>query len=196
MSFLIVGLGNPGEEYEGSRHNVGRIVLEAFRKKFDFPEWKLKGNTNALVSSGKIKKNEVQIIMPETFMNKSGLSVSKFVKSIKAARNLIVVYDDLDLPLGKIKISFNRSSGGHRGLLSIERNLKTREFIRLRVGITPSTKSGKLRKPQSEKDTIDFILGKFKKPELEEFKKISKQAVLALESIVSNGLQKAMGEYN
>jgi len=205
--YLIIGLGNPGEEYEDSRHNTGRRITETLRVKNKFPEWRVDSKSKALISSGKIGKEKIFLALPETFMNKSGEAVKKLLSNVKCqVSNIVIVYDDLDLPLGKMKISFNRGSGGHRGLLSIEKNLKTREFIRLRVGITPSTKSGKLLKPQSEREVIDFILGKFsakggsasggKKPELEKFKKISGQAVSAIQSIVSDGLQKAMGEWN
>lgn len=197
MSFLIVGLGNPGEEYKDTRHNTGRIVVEEFRKKYKFPEWEESKGTQALYSAEKIGKEKAELILPETFMNKSGKAVSYFVLKRKIkSKNVIVVYDDLDLPLGKIKISFNRGSGGHRGIESIAKAIKTKEFVRIRVGVSPSTPSGKLKKPQGEKAVVDFILGKFKKPEMEELKKVSKNVSRALETIVSEGLEKAMGEWN
>lgn len=192
----IIGLGNPGEEYEETRHNTGRMVVDFFHRLAKFPEWKIDKKSKSLISKGKIGKTEVLLIKPETFMNKSGISAASFVTSVKKARDLIVIYDDLDLPLGKMKISFNRGAGGHRGIESIERSLKTREFGRLRIGISPQTPSGKLKKPQGEKAVIDFILGKFRKPEIDELKKISKKSVLAIEDIISEGLPKAMGKWN
>lgn len=194
--YFIVGLGNPGEEYENSRHNVGRIVLEEFRKKNNFPEWEFDKKKNALISVGNIGKEEVMLILPETFMNKSGLSLKSLVTSVKKAHNLVVVYDDLDLPLGKSKMSFNRGSGGHKGLESIFRTIKTKEFARIRVGVSPATPSGKIKKPAGDKKVVDFILGEFKKPEMETLKKISKKASDAILDFVEFGLGKAMGEYN
>lgn len=136
MNFLIVGLGNPGEEYKNTRHSVGRILLEHFRKSVDFPDWQENKYAQALCASGKIEKEKVDLILPETFMNKSGKSVSFLsTKNKIKPENIIVVYDDLDLPLGKFKISFNRGSGGHKGIESVARSLKTKEFARLRVGI-------------------------------------------------------------
>ena len=114
----IVGLGNPGEEYEMTRHNAGRMaVLELVKKeKIDEPKFnkKLKG----LTAKGEIGKEKIQIILPETFMNKSGDSLKPLALSVKKAENLIVVHDDIDLPLGKIKISFGKNSGGMSFLTS------------------------------------------------------------------------------
>ena len=96
-------------------------------------------------------------------MNKSGLAVKPIITSKKKAEALIVIHDDLDLPIGKFKISFNKSSGGHRGVESIIKAIKTEAFTRVRIGISPATPSGKLKKPKGEKDVGDFILGEFKK---------------------------------
>lgn len=195
--YLIVGLGNPGEEYENTRHNVGRIILENFRKKNKFPEWKEDKNAQALCSQGNAGKQKIELIMPETFMNKSGKSVSYvFSKRKVKPENVIVVYDDLDLPLGKMKISFNRGSGGHKGIESIVRAIKTKEFVRVRVGVSPSTPSGKTKKPQGEKNVVEFILGKFKNLEIEKLKKVSKNVSEALEGFTTDGLQKTMNYWN
>ena len=192
----IAALGNPGEEYKNTRHNVGRIVLEEFAKKNSFSDWVLDNKLKALSSQGKIGKEKVHLIEPETFMNKSGLSLQPIITSKKKAENLIVIHDDLDLPFGKFKISFNKSSGGHRGVESIIKAIKTEAFMRIRVGISPSASSGKLKKPKGEKDVADFILGEFKKNETETLKKISKKVAEALEMIIINGKEKAMGEFN
>ncbi len=194
--WTIVGLGNPGEEYKNTRHNAGRIALQSFVKAFDFDVPVLVKKYQALFSLGKLGKQEVGIFLPETFMNKSGVSVASIVKSKKKAEQLIVVHDDLDLPLGKIKISWNRGTGGHRGVLSIVKNLKTEGFIRIRIGVSPTTPSGKLKKPKGE-DAVDrFIVGPFKASELDEVKKVSKKVTGALETIILYGAQSAMGEYN
>ena len=196
MSLIIVGLGNPGEEYLNTRHNTGRIILENFKKKNGFSDWEINKKLRALVSEGKVGKQKVLLLEPETFMNNSGKAVAPLVKSKKAAREVVVIYDDLDLPIGKFKISFNRGSGGHNGIESIIKSLKTREFVRVRVGISPETPSGKLKKPSGEKAVHDFIIGNFKDKEMEIVKKVSKKVNEALEIIVSDGHEKAMGEFN
>lgn len=193
---IIVGLGNPGEEYKETRHNTGRIALETFRKAEGCSEWEEDKKKKALVSEGKIKKEPLFLIEPDNFMNNSGKSIATFVKSKKQVAQTIVIYDDLDLPLGTFKISFNRGSGGHRGLESIIRALKTREFVRIRIGISPATPSGKLRKPSGEKEVIRFIMGAFSPKERETFKKVSKKVSNALVSIVTDGREKAMSVWN
>lgn len=193
---FIVGLGNPGEEYAETRHNSGRMALQYIRKKFDLPDWEENKRLKALVSEGKIGKEKITLVEPETFMNKSGLSVAALVKSKKAAERLVVIYDDLDLPVGKMKISWNRSSGGHRGLESIIRALKTEAFVRIRIGISPIAASGKMKKPIGEKVVGDFILEKFKPAELEAIKKVFKKMPEALQTLVLRGREAAMGEFN
>ena len=192
----IVGLGNPGEEYKESRHNVGRIILEKFRKKFDFSDWEFDKKSQSLVSEGKVGKTEAKLILPETYMNRSGGSVKKFVTSKKKVQDLVVVYDEIDLPLGITKIVFNRGSGGHKGIESVMRSLGTKEFTRLRVGISPSTPSGKIKKPKGEQKVVDFVLGKFSKREQETLKKIQKKMVEALEALVTEGRATAMNRFN
>ena len=138
---LIVGLGNPGKEYENTRHNTGRILINLIEEKLD--------------------KN-IKFFMPDNFMNNSGVTVAKLIKSKKDLKDLIVIYDDIDLPIGRMKISFDRSSGGHNGLESIIKKLKSKEFLRIRIGICPVTPSGKMKKPKGEDKVIKFILGEFK----------------------------------
>ncbi len=196
MPFIIAGLGNPGDEYRETRHNTGRIILEALAKKFSFEDFKDSPKLKALVTKGEIGKEKVELVAPNNFMNRSGVSLMSLVTSVKKAHNLIVIYDDLDLPLGKIKISFNRSAGGHRGLESIIKNLKTEEFIRIRVGISPVTPGGKLKKPSGEAAVEKHIIGPFKKAELEELKKISKTAIEAIETIILENKERAMERFN
>lgn len=191
QNYIAVGLGNPGEEYVGTRHNVGRMVLDAFVKKNDFAAWQDDKKLKALTVAGKMGKNKVLLVKPETFMNKSGEAVKSLIKSKKAAETLVVIHDDLDLPLGKIKISFNKSSGGHKGVESVMKAVKTEAFIRLRLGISAETASGKIKKPQGEEKVIDTILGEFKKTETDELKKTIKKAVTALELIITLGREKA-----
>lgn len=196
MAWVIVGLGNPGEEYDGTRHNVGRIVLDYFGKKNDFGEWKENKKAKARVARGMIDRTIVALVEPDTFMNKSGSAVTPFVKSVKAAERMVVVYDDLDLPLGRIKVSFDRGSGGHKGLESIMRAVKTKKFIRIRVGVSPHTAAGKIKKPHGEDEVVDFILARFKQTELADLKDATKRASDALVVIITQGLAPAMGEFN
>jgi len=193
---IIVGLGNPGEEYESTRHNAGRIFIEPFRKENDFPEWREEGKLKALVSEGKIGKEKVLLLTPNNFMNNSGKSLTTLVKSKKQAGQTIVIYDDLDLPVGTFKIAFNRGSGGHKGVESVARLIKTKEFLRIRVGICPTTPTGKLRKPKGEKAVIDFIMKKFTPDEEKKLKKAKKQVAEALETIITQGPAKAMNAFN
>ena len=196
MSIIIVGLGNPDTEYKGTRHNVGRSVVQAFAKKFDFDDFELDKKSNALISEGKVGKSKVTLVLPETFMNKSGEAVRKFVKSAKAAAELIVIHDDLDIPLGKAKLSFNKSSGGHRGVQSVMNHLKTEGFYRIRMGITPATAKGVLKKPSGDELLNNFIITSFKPKEADEVKAVTKKVLSALETAVTDSFERATGELN
>ncbi len=172
------------------------MVVEIFRKENNFPEWKEDKSLRALVSKGEIGKNQVILIEPNNLMNVSGKSVAPLVKNKRDAERTIVVYDDIDLPQGTMKISFNRSSGGHKGLDSIIKALKTPAFARLRIGICPTTPSGKLRKPKDEKSLLDFIIGPFKKQEIEIIKKVTKKGADVLALVLTEGRERATGEVN
>ncbi len=196
MTQTIVGLGNSGEGYEGTRHNVGRAVLEVFRKRQEFSDWNKDKKYLGLVSKGKLKKQEILLLCPETMMNLSGNSVVTAVKGKSAIEKMVVVHDDLDLPFGTFKISFNRGSGGHRGVESIIKKLKTESFIRIKIGICPTTPGGKLKKPQGEEKIVKFILGKFTPAEMLKLKKLLVKISEALEMTVGEGLARAMNEFN
>ncbi len=196
MAWVIAGLGNPGEEYDATRHNAGRMAVEFFGGAFTFREFRDDKKSNSQISSGLVDKIAVALVLPDTFMNKSGSAVGKFVKSTRAAEHLVVVHDDLDIPLGNIKISFDRGSGGHKGLESIMRALKTEKFIRVRVGVSPSTASGQLRKPEGERVIQNFLLTKFRPHEMAEMKAVMKRVAAALEMIVVEGRERAMNQFN
>ncbi len=192
----VVGLGNPGEEYAGTRHNAGRIVLMAIAKREGFSDWREEKKARALASAGKIGAAKFQFVLPDNFMNNSGGSVKPFVKTAKDREKLVVAYDDLDLPIGRIKISFDRGDGGHNGLKDIIKVLKSREFLRIRIGVSPHTSGGKLKKPSGENAVIDFLMKDFKDAELAELKKESKKIAEALECFASDGKEKMMTVYN
>jgi len=196
MAWVIVGLGNPGDKYDSTRHNAGRMAVEYFAKAKNLNGWHEDKKSKSMTAGGMVGKTAVAVVLPDTFMNKSGSAVVKFVKSAKAAERLVVVYDDLDLPLGKFKLSFDRGSGGHKGLESIMRTLKTKKFVRVRIGVSPSTASGALRKPEGEKVILNFILTKFRVHELEELKRVMKRVADALEVAVIEGREKAMNVFN
>jgi peptidyl-tRNA hydrolase, PTH1 family len=194
--FYIVGLGNPDKEYVKTRHNIGREIAENFSKENNFSDFDLNKKEKYLISKGKIKKSDVEVILPETFMNKSGEALLKKVKTKKAAEKLIVIHDDLDLPLGKIKIVFNRGAGGHRGVESIAKRLKTNEFIRIKIGISMENKKGVAKKPKTEEAVVKFVLGKFKSEEEKEVKKVIKKVLEALTVIVTKDYLVAMNDFN
>ncbi len=196
MKYVVVGLGNPGDEYEGSRHNAGRLCVQKFRDQNNFEEWKINKKTQSLLSEGDIEKRKVLLVLPETFMNRSGKAVSAYVKSVKAAQSLVVVYDDMDLPLGSIRVAYGRGSGGHRGVESVIRSIKTKNFIRIRIGVSPATPKGKLKKPTGEQKILDFLLGSFRKPEESVMKKVSKKVDEILNTIAGEGRAVAMNKYN
>lgn len=202
MSYIILGLGNPGEEYRNTRHNSGAMVLDAFAKKIGAEEWKKDNNRQSLVAKGKLgkdlpagKQKKILLVKPQAFMNKSGVAVKDLAGVKKKLENLIVIHDDLDLPIGSMKIVFNRGSGGHKGVESIIRSVKSEAFARIRMGICPTTPNGKLKKPDHKK-LMDFIVEDFKKPEQDAFKKVSKRACEALEVMITDSRQKAMTDFN
>lgn len=193
---IIVGLGNPGEKYEHTRHNAGRMTLDWFRKKYNFSDWEFNKKINAHTAEGKVGKVKALLVIPDTFMNNSGKAVLGLVKSKKAASELLVVYDDLDIPFGTFKISYGRSSGGHNGLESIIRAVKTKDFPRLRFGVSPATPSGKLKKPSGEKKVLDFLLGEFAKKEREVMLKVLEKAGESIAITVEEGYQTGMNKCN
>ncbi|MDB5258820.1 MAG: Aminoacyl-tRNA hydrolase, peptidyl-tRNA hydrolase, family [Candidatus Taylorbacteria bacterium] len=212
MTYIIAGLGNPGEEYKDTRHNTGRMMLYAVAKACGVAEddFKLDGKLKALVATGEIgagkKKEKVKFIAPDNFMNNSGKSIGPLVTSPslgggtkgspKKAEQLIVIYDDFSLPIGRIRISFNRSSGGHNGLESVIKAAKTEAFIRIRIGVAPEKANGTAKVPSGDAVIEKFILTPFKPAEVAELKKIAKQVVEAVEMLVTEDRQKAMSVFN
>lgn len=195
MNF-IVGLGNPESEYDGTRHNIGRDIVTLFAKKNDFDDFEYDKKINAQVSVGKIGKNKVTLILPDTYMNKSGAALKKLITSAKKAEKMIVIHDDLDMGFGTMKIVFNRGGAGHRGIDSVTRAVKTKKFSRMKIGISPMTPGGKIKKPSGEEKVIKHVLGKFSPKEQGALKKIKKRAVDGLVDVVEMGYMRAMNSFN
>jgi len=184
---ILVGLGNLGDEYENTRHNVGRMAV-SFVANQNKSEFKENSSIKAEVAKGKISKKPALFILPNTFMNNSGLAVSKLVQKSELD-NLLVIHDDLDLPLGKIKISFNRGSGGHRGVESIIKAFRSEGFLRIRIGVSKPMKKGGVKKPQGEEAVGKFILGKFKDEELKILKTVFKDIEERMEILADRGVE-------
>ncbi|MEK7515430.1 MAG: aminoacyl-tRNA hydrolase [Patescibacteria group bacterium] len=187
MSIIVVGLGNPGKEYEKTRHNAGRSAVELVAKQEGFDDFVFNKKANALVTKGE----KLTLVLPETMMNLSGKAVSTFVKSPKAAKNLLVIHDDLDLPLGTLKMVFGRGSGGHKGVESVMRAIKTQDFARIRIGISGVGKKNQAKKVSGEEKVIKQIIGKWKPSEEAVVKKVLKKVAEAVRLFATSGLLSA-----
>jgi PTH1 family peptidyl-tRNA hydrolase len=191
MALVIIGLGNKGGEYEKTRHNAGRDAAMLVVKQEGFEQPIFNKTANALVSKGAIKGENTTIVLPETMMNLSGKSVGAFIKTPKAAKNLLIIHDDLDLPLGTIKMVFARGSGGHKGVESIMRAIKTEEFARIRIGISAAGKKNQAKKVQGEEKVIKMVIGKWKPSEEVVVKKVFKKVAEAVHLLASDGIEAA-----
>ena|SRR3989344_9577187 len=180
---LIIGLGNPGEKFEHTRHNTGFMALDFFAKHHGFANFEMVKKHNALIS----EKDNMILVKPQTFMNESGKSVASVIKNTKK-HELIVVHDDIDLPLGSIKIVENRGAAGHKGIESIIKHIGNDHLVRLRIGIQPE--KGKPKNPEG------FVIKKFTKEEREILNPIIAKTADALDFFIKNGLERAMNEYN
>lgn len=186
---LIVGLGNPGRKFQKTRHNLGFRVISQFARKNNFSDFKFSKKFNAEISKGKINSKKIVLAKPQTFMNESGKTIKILNTKYKIQdTNLWVAHDDLDIPLGQIKISKARGPAGHKGVESIIKEIKSKNFVRFRIGIQP-----KIGKP---KDVENFVLQKFNKEEGKIAKGVIKKTVRAIEFALIEGLEKAMSEYN
>ena len=184
---IIVGLGNPSPEYAGTRHNVGFEVVGILADRFDIATDYIRHK--AVCGKGVIEGNKVLLAMPQTFMNLSGESVRELVSyyKIDVTHELIVVYDDVALPTGKIRIRKAGSAGGHNGMKNIISHLGTEEFIRVRVGVGDKPKGY---------DLADYVLGHFKAGEKDIMDGAFIDAANAVVSIMSDGVDAAMNRYN
>lgn len=184
--YLIVGLGNPGEEYENTRHNMGFKTINELAKKYNIilTKTKFKGN----YATGIIEGEKVILLEPQTYMNLSGESVKPMLDFYKLTpADLLLIYDDLDVDIGSIKIRKKGGAGTHNGMKSVVNNLGTEEFARIRVGIG---------KPILKLDMINYVIGYVPKDELDELNKGVKMAADAVVDILKNGIDHAMNKFN
>lgn len=185
MSFYILALGNPGDEYENTRHSVGRMIVDALAEKYDFSDWKVYKNKKTETAKGEIEGVSVNLIKLEEFMNTSGRSGGPAIKA-GIPKKALVVHDDLDLPIGSFKVSYGRGSGGHKGVESLIKNLKTKNFWRVRIGISPKTAGGKIRKITDREKVRDHVLKTFSKKDKELLEKeVFPEVFGRIEGIVS-----------
>lgn len=180
--FLIIGLGNPGEEYSQTRHNLGYRVVELLAER-----WKVKFSRQGPAAVGKSKEGII-LAQPLTYMNVSGQAVKYLLEKYPvSSENMLVISDDFSLPLGKLRIRLSGSSGGHRGLDSIIKSIGRQDFPRLRLGVGPMEEGG---------EASEYVLEKFKKGDLPQVKKMLELATEAVETILKDGWEKAMSKFN
>lgn len=186
---LIVGLGNPGKEYEKTRHNVGFLVIDKIRNNENFTSWKFEKKFKSEISQGEILTQKIILAKPETFMNNSGEAVSLIANYFKIPiEEIIIIHDDLDLPLAKIRISQNSSSAGHNGVQSIINALGSQAFPRFRIGIAGEEKN----LAEAEK----YVLQNFNHSEQNEVESAVLLVIEAIEFSLSNGIIETMNEFN
>lgn len=183
--FLIVGLGNIGEEYENTRHNIGFTILDALAKENSF---KFATDKLASVATFKFKGKTLILIKPSTYMNLSGKAVNYWMQTEKIQKeNILVLTDDLALPFGSVRMKGKGSDGGHNGLKSIQETLVSSEYPRLRFGVGSEFSKGK---------QVDYVLGKWNLEEQKELEPRIKLAIEMIQGFTTIGLQRTMSAYN
>jgi len=185
---LIIGLGNPGTQYKNTRHNVGFMAVDEFAKKNNFPDFKLQKKSNSEISEKPLGEQKIILVKPQTFMNESGKAVGAITKpyTLDPKPLLVVVHDDIDLPIGKIKIVEERGSAGHKGVESIIKSIGNNGLARIRIGISPE------KDIQAKK----IVLKNFSKNEQEKVNEAIKKTTEALALFIKEGLEKTMNEHN
>lgn len=195
---LIVGLGNPGFEYRDTRHNIGFMVVDKLEKELGAgvpPTWQKDEKKNVLTA----RIGEVLLVKPQTFMNKSGFAVKALVDFYKLTpADVWVIHDDIDLPIGKIKIREKGGSAGHNGVTSIIEQLKTDAVVRFRLGIGKGvdTTGADENKNMHHRSVISFVLSRFRQSEAGEFKHLIKRGTKAVQMALLKGIDKAMNRFN
>jgi aminoacyl-tRNA hydrolase len=184
--YIIVGLGNPGKKYEHTRHNAGFDVLDILAEEYDIKIDKIKHK--ALIGEGRIGSEKVVLVKPQTYMNLSGESVQSVFQFYKVDMDhLIVVYDDIDLDIGKLRIRKKGSAGSHNGMKSIIKCLGSQDFPRIRVGVS---------KPEPNRDLADFVLSRVPKDQSDDMRSGLEKAVKTVEEIIRTDIDMAMNKYN
>lgn len=187
VSWLIVGLGNPGGKYEGTRHNVGFMVVDELASRGRFSVTRAK--YHALTATAEVGGQGVLVMKPTTYMNLSGEAVGEAAKFYKVAPDhVLVISDDVDLPLGKLRIRTGGSAGGHNGLKSIIQHLGSDQFPRLKVGVGG--------KPHPDYDMADWVLSKIQGEDRKVMDESIQRAADAVECLLRDGPQKAMNRFN
>jgi PTH1 family peptidyl-tRNA hydrolase len=194
--FYIVGLGNHGEKYQNTRHNVGWLVCDYIREQAKLPALVGDKAMSGRVTEGMIVGAPVKLLYPDTYMNNSGTAVVKFVPKNDTG-HLIVIHDDIDLPLGEIKLGKDRGDGGNNGIKSVIASLGTKDFIRIRIGIAPrSFWTGEVKRPKGGGPLEKFVLKQFTHKEEEQLRVVEERAYSALQEILLHGLAIAMNKFN
>jgi peptidyl-tRNA hydrolase, PTH1 family len=174
---IIIGLGNPGEKYKNTPHNAGFCLINLIAKERNFPDFVYSKKFNSEISESFISEKKITLVKPFTFMNLSGLVVKKIIKKTGTKKeNLLIIHDDIDIGLGSIKISENRGSAGHKGVESIIKELKTKNFKRIRIGILPE------KKPNNPNL---YVLKPLKGEDLDIFKKSLDDAISKIDFFAS-----------
>lgn len=184
--YVVVGLGNPGKQYEKTRHNVGFDVIDILSKEYDINVSKIKHK--ALIGEGRVGSEKVLLVKPQTYMNLSGETLIDIYNYYKIdMENIIVVYDDIDLDVGKIRIRKKGRGGTHNGMRSITKCLGSNDFPRVRVGVS---------KPRPGQDLADFVLSRFGKEESDNIELGLEKAAKAVDTMIRENIDLAMNKYN
>ncbi len=186
---MVVGLGNPGLQYKFSRHNIGFRIIDNLAREIE-TEFKKVKSYDSLVSRGKLMNHKLILVKPQTYMNLSGKSASKIVSYYRISfQDLLIVYDDLNLELGQIRIRKRGSAGGHKGVESIIQYLNSEDIPRLRIGIgKPSI--------NSNFDYASYVLSNFNDNEKDKISEVIQLSTEAIKTVIEDGLEKAMRKYN
>jgi len=192
---LIVGLGNPGNEYAHTRHNIGWNILERVVDTHNLPQLIKSSAYNALLSEGMLNGQEITVLFPLGFMNNSGVSLAKYLGKTNDVSNVVVVHDEVDLPFGDVRVSFGRGASGHNGVQSIIDALNTKEFARIRVGVGKKNIFGLLKRPRGEA-LSQFVLSSFSPSEVTKLVEITEKVDRALVLLLEKGVTSAMQNIN
>jgi peptidyl-tRNA hydrolase, PTH1 family len=187
---VIVGLGNPGEDYEHTRHNVGWWLIDHLADVWHFEGWRKDGN--ARVASGVVGRHKVRLVKPQTYMNLSGAALRPYLRreSWSPANDLLVVVDEVQIPTGTYRLRASGSAGGHNGLKSVEGVLRSQEYPRLRIGVGPP--AGRERRG----DLADYVLSPFGRREAAEVRELMPDLTEATEAWLNDGIEVAMNRFN